>query len=68
MNSITKIKSLFKSIKPTIMLGRWNKKNDIQETISVFWTNTDHCGDTMCGNMLNNKKILNEIQKKDKKG
>ena len=43
-------------------LGRWILKNDCEkkETIAVFWANSDHCGDSICGNPLENKKILDE--------
>ena len=45
-----------------IMLGRWILKNDCvkKETISVFWANSDHCGDHICGNPIKNKIFLDE--------
>lgn len=46
------------------MLGRWNlKKNKQQEDIVTFWANSDHCGDVICGNPLENKKLLEENNK-----
>jgi len=46
------------------MLGRWNlKTNKQQEDIVTFWANSDHCGDIICGNPLENKKLLEENNK-----
>jgi hypothetical protein len=49
-------------IKPEkVMLGRWNlKKCEMNETVSVFWTNSDHCGDVLCGDVKRNKNILDD--------
>ena len=58
---IDKILKLFNR-KPIqgIMLGRWNLKHDNakKEIITMFYSNTDHCGDVICGNIIENKKIL----------
>ena len=35
-----------------------NEKTN-KENIKVFWTNSDHCGDKLCGDVLKNKEILN---------
>lgn len=45
------------------MLGRWNLKHkdaNKQEIISVFWANSDHCGDVICGDLQKNKEILDK--------
>ena len=47
------------------LLGRWELKKENPETISVFWTNNDHCGN--CGNLIENKKLLDEKLSKVKK-
>jgi hypothetical protein len=40
-----------------VLLGRWNiKENTKQIDSKVFWANSDHCGDIICGNPLKNKK------------
>ena len=45
---------------PEILLGRWGlHKCTNKESIKVFWTNSDHCGDKLCGDVLKNKEILN---------
>lgn len=42
-----------------IMLGRWcPKTNKHHEDVVTFWANSDHCGDVICGNPIENKKIL----------
>ena len=47
------------SNKTTTMLGRWNvKTNKKHEDTITFWANSDHCGDVICGNPIENKKIL----------
>ena len=54
------VKTLFKHVsKNEPILGRWKLKNgDKLEHISVFWTNSDHCGDSICGDVVRNKEIL----------
>lgn len=56
--SINYIKSLVNMNNPTkVLLGRWNiKENTTQIDTKVFWANSDHCGDIICGNPLKNKK------------
>ena len=51
--------------KDSTMLGRWIKKSKLQETVTVFWTNVDHCGDVSCGNMFENKKVLNTLKSEE---
>ena len=44
------------------MLGRWgNNLNDTQKSINSVWTNSDHCGDIICGKPENVKNIINSI-------
>ena len=51
------------SVHPKI-LGSWSlKTNKKQEDIVTFWANSDHCGDVICGNPLENKKLLEENHK-----
>ena len=56
--SINYIKSLVNMNNPTkVLLGRWNiKENTKQIDTKVFWANSDHCGDIICGYPLKNKK------------
>lgn len=36
-----------------VMLGRWSLKHNCPtEALTVFNTNRDHCGDTICGKPL----------------
>ena len=37
-------------------LGRWGNKNLKQSEIAEYWTNIDHCGDTVCGNLQKTKE------------
>ena len=47
-----------------LLLGRWNvKENTKQIDAKVFWANSDHCGDKICGDPIKNKKNF-EIHKK----
>tara|TARA_Y100000816_G_C25866709_1_gene452396 strand:- start:263 stop:460 length:198 start_codon:yes stop_codon:yes gene_type:complete len=62
MKNLTKIFFDFFSKKKTseILLGRWGlHKCTNKENIKVFWSNSDHCGDKLCGDVLKNKEILN---------
>lgn len=45
------------------MLGRWQiKTQPKQEHVTVFWANSDHCGDVICGDPTTSKKILETIE------
>tara|TARA_B100000674_G_C37802444_1_gene897123 strand:+ start:865 stop:1098 length:234 start_codon:yes stop_codon:yes gene_type:complete len=37
-------------------LGRWGNKNLKQREITEYWTNIDHCGDAICGNLQKTKE------------
>ena len=52
------IKSLMNMNNPTkLLLGRWNIKEPKNQIYTkVFWANSDHCGDIICGNPLKNKE------------
>ena len=57
----TMFQKLFPKPKPP-MLGRWgNNLNDTQKSINSVWTNSDHCGDIICGKPENVKNIINNI-------
>ena len=61
MNYIKRLLNLSRPIGNEVKLGRWNLKNcQINETVSVFWTNSDHCGDILCGDVRRNKEILDK--------
>lgn len=54
-------KMLVKEKKP-ILLGRWNRNND--PTITSILTNYDHCGDIICKDPKEAKKLITmEIEK-----
>ena len=60
-------KKSFPKNKP-MMLGRWgNNLNDTQKSINSVWTNSDHCGDVICGKPENVKNIINDINNNIKK-
>ena len=42
-----------------IILGRWSRGNEFQESVKATWTNSDHCGDIICGRPENVKNIIN---------
>ena len=52
-------------------LGRWIYKDNKQIDISSYWSNIDHCGDKVCGNLKETKsfyekevlKINNKIER-----
>lgn len=55
------LQKIFPKNKPQ-MLGRWgNNLNDTQKSINSVWTNSDHCGDVICGKPENVKNIINSI-------
>lgn len=41
-----------------IKLGRWAKCPDVQENIKSTWSNSDHCGDLICGKPESVKNII----------
>lgn len=48
--------------------GRWIIKNNKQTEISEYWSNIDHCGDKVCGNLEKTKEYYEkEILKINKK-
>jgi hypothetical protein len=47
--------------------GRWILKNNKQIEISEYWTNIDHCGDKLCGNLLKTKEYYDKEILKIKK-
>ena len=53
-----------KSHPPPMQLGRWSLKHGDgsykKETRVVFWANSDHCGDTLCGDVEKSKELLEE--------
>ena len=38
-------------------LGRWGNKTHKQREIAEYWTNIDHCGDSLCGDLQKTKKF-----------
>ncbi len=58
---------LFPKSKPP-MLGRWgNNLNDTQKSINSVWTNSDHCGDIICGKpelIQKNRVVLSQKEEK----
>lgn len=61
------LRKIFPKNKP-MMLGRWgNNLNDTQKSINSVWTNSDHCGDIICGKPENVKNIINDINDNIKK-
>lgn len=47
--------------------GRWMLKSKNQVAITSYWSNIDHCGDTLCGNTVKAKKFLNKQISQDYK-
>ena len=42
-----------------IKLGRWEHRIDhTQSELKAIWTNSDHCGDVICGKPENIKKLV----------
>lgn len=37
-------------------LGRWGNKTIKQSEIAEYWTNIDHCGDIVCGDLQKTKE------------
>tara|TARA_B100001094_G_scaffold50362_1_gene45858 strand:- start:4080 stop:4295 length:216 start_codon:yes stop_codon:yes gene_type:complete len=58
---------LFRCKAPPKLLGRWNLKNcNVKESVSALYANTDHCGDSLCGNPKQIKEEKEKISQKDK--
>ena len=52
--------------KNPILLGRWNRNNN--QTITSILTNYDHCGDIICKDPKEAKKLITmEIEKSKNK-
>ena len=53
---------IFKETVPhTPILGRWKAKpTKTQEEVFAFYANSDHCGDAICGNPIENKKLIEQ--------
>ena len=50
---------LFRKPIREVKLGRWDLKNNkLQEDIKSAWTNSDHCGDSICGRPAETKEII----------
>ena len=47
--------------------GRWVVKNKKQTDISEYWSNIDHCGDKVCGNLEETKQFYEKDILKIKK-
>ena len=57
-SSIVSRFTYFKSISDKPILGRWNLKHNCKtEEIVVFNANRDHCGDLLCGDPNEYKKL-----------
>lgn len=41
-------------------LGRWILKNNKQENINSYWNNIDNCGDKICGNITETRKMFHQ--------
>ena len=51
-----------------ISLGRWEHRlGDTQKNIKMVWANSDHCGDTVCGDPKHIKDTINQINSNDLK-
>jgi hypothetical protein len=48
-------------------LGRWGNKTHKQKEIAEYWTNIDHCGDKVCGNLKETKDFYEKEILKIKK-
>lgn len=52
------LQRIFPKCQPPPILGRWSlKKGCIKEDMAVFNANRDHCGDVICGNQEEYKKM-----------
>lgn len=60
------IKKMLVKEKNPILLGRWNRNNN--PTITSILTNYDHCGDIICKDPKEAKKLITmEIEKSKNK-
>ncbi len=60
------ITKMFVKEKNPILLGRWNRNNN--QTITSILTNYDHCGDVICKDPKEAKKLITmEIEKSKNK-
>jgi len=51
----------------SVLLGRWEHRlNENQIKIKSTWTNSDHCGDFICGSPILVKEILEQTENKKK--
>ena len=57
---LSRIRNIFKKKPETQMLGRWARSN---ETVKSIYANSDHCGDILCGNPKEVKRIVNSQKK-----
>ena len=65
---IRRYASIFLSKPEKVPLGRWNlKHNCTSEDIVVFGTNRDHCGDALCGDPEEYKKLAPKTVTKQKR-
>ena len=69
-SSLVKIDTLSRNLfkKSISKQCRWIIKNNKQTEISEYWSNIDHCGDKVCGNLEKTKEYYEkEILKINKK-
>ena len=65
--SPTTMMGLFGRRIPVRILGRWGLNQTAkQKENKVHWANVDHCGDVICGNVKEQKKIGEQHLKKTK--
>ena len=51
---------------PKPLMGRWDTSRcPIKENITILNTNRDNCGDSLCGDPKENKKMVDELVIKD---
>jgi hypothetical protein len=53
-------KNLIRKKESKIVLGRWGRTNDVTKSI---YANSDHCGDTICGNPKKVKQLVHNQKK-----
>ena len=57
---LSRFVNIFKKKPETQMLGRWARNNDVTKAI---YANSDHCGDILCGDPKEVKRIVNSQKK-----